>query len=151
VAGGRAQVLDALKRLHSTGIVHRDVKPANLVLMGNRFRLIDFGAATDLRVGINYDPELSLLDPGYCPPEQYVMPGASPLSPPRRAVASVVAHRRCTALEEPVGETVVGELVKAATYMRLTRLGLVWYEPPLPKYTLLQMLRETERPARVRS
>ena len=31
-----------------------------------------------------------------------------------------------------VGETVVGELVKVATYMRLTRLGLVWYEPPLP-------------------
>jgi serine/threonine protein kinase len=70
-----SQVLDALKRLHSAGIVHRDVKPANLVLMGNRFRLIDFGAATDLRTGINYDPELSLLDPGYCPPEQYVMPG----------------------------------------------------------------------------
>jgi len=97
-------VLDALKRLHGAGIVHRDVKPANLVLMGNRFRLIDFGAATDLRVGINYDPELSLLDPGYCPPEQYVMPGVCVCVYPTPAAWA----RGCATLQPPQHTAQVG-------------------------------------------
>ena len=95
------KVLDALKRLHGAGIVHRDVKPANLVLMGNRFRLIDFGAATDLRVGINYDPELSLLDPGYCPPEQYVMPGVCVCVPHSRCMGERMRYPPATSTHGP--------------------------------------------------
>lgn len=71
-----AQIVQGLKQFHKSGIVHRDVKPSNLVLMGRQYKFVDFGAATDLRVGKNYDPEQSLLDPGYSPPEQYIMPGA---------------------------------------------------------------------------
>jgi len=84
------QVFLALEGMHQTGIVHRDLKPANLVLMGNRFRVIDFGAAADLRVGINYDPESSLLDPAYCPPEQYIMPENTP-APPVAPVAAALS------------------------------------------------------------
>lgn len=84
------QICTALAGMHRTGIVHRDLKPANLVLMGDRFRVIDFGAATDLRTGFNYDPELSLLDPGYCPPEQYVMPEDTP-APPAAPVAAALS------------------------------------------------------------
>ena len=68
--------------LHDIGIVHRDLKPANLVLMGNRFKLIDFGAACDLRSGENYDPEQGLLDPKYSPPEQFIMSQKTPAPPP---------------------------------------------------------------------
>lgn len=58
-----------------TGIVHRDVKPQNVVVSepGQCCKLIDLGAAADLRIGINYIPDEYLLDPRYAPPQQYIM------------------------------------------------------------------------------
>ena len=58
--------------LHSAGLVHRDVKPANIIFSESqrRFRLIDLGACADLRSGTNFIPDESILDPMYCPPEQ---------------------------------------------------------------------------------
>jgi hypothetical protein len=32
----------------------------------------------DLRTGVNYCPDESILDPHYCPPEQYALPTDSP-------------------------------------------------------------------------
>ena len=61
------QLLCALDALHAVGIVHRDVKPQNVIIsqQARRVKLIDLGAAADLRVGVNYSPNLSLLDPRY--------------------------------------------------------------------------------------
>ena len=61
-----------VQALHNAGVVHRDVKPLNLVLAESerRFKLIDLGAAADLRNGTNWAPDESILDPSYCPPEQ---------------------------------------------------------------------------------
>lgn len=41
-------------------------------------QLIDLGACADLRTGTNYVPDESILDPNYCPPEQYILPTDSP-------------------------------------------------------------------------
>ncbi|KAG9443272.1 hypothetical protein H6P81_014612 [Aristolochia fimbriata] len=77
------QIITSLKKIHDTGIVHRDVKPANLVVTRRgQIKLIDFGAATDLRIGKNYVPNRTLLDPDYCPPELYVLPEETPSPPP---------------------------------------------------------------------
>ena len=85
------QIITSLKKIHDTGIVHRDVKPANLVVTKRgRIKLIDFGAATDLRIGKNYVPNRGLLDPDYCPPELYVMPEETP-SPPPEPIAALLS------------------------------------------------------------
>ena len=54
-----AQTLAALRDMHATGIVHRDVKPENILMPSEsdgKLKFIDFGAAADLRIGINYLP-----------------------------------------------------------------------------------------------
>lgn len=82
------QIITSLKKIHNTGIVHRDVKPANLVVTKRgQIKLIDFGAATDLRIGKNYVPNYTLLDPNYCPPELYVLPEVTQSLPPEPLAA----------------------------------------------------------------
>ncbi|KAI3474305.1 hypothetical protein Pfo_029093 [Paulownia fortunei] len=77
------QGLESIKR-----IVHRDVKPIQLGShQKGANQLIDFGAATDLRIGKNYVPNRGLLDPDYCPPELYVMPEETPNPPPEPIAA----------------------------------------------------------------
>lgn len=70
------QLLASLNTLHGAGMVHRDIKPQNMVLheRERRFKLIDLGACADLRTGANFSPDETILDPKYAAPEEYVLP-----------------------------------------------------------------------------
>ena len=76
------KLLKAVKTLHSLGVVHRDVKPENVLLtVKGEVKLIDFGAAVDMCTGINFSPLFGMLDPRYAPPEELVMPKTFPRAP----------------------------------------------------------------------
>lgn len=64
-------VLEALEKIHSVGLIHRDISPDNIMFTkDNKLKLMDFGAAKKT------DSEMTargsiILKPGYAPPEQY--------------------------------------------------------------------------------
>ncbi|MFV2172792.1 serine/threonine-protein kinase [Actinomadura sp. LOL_016] len=73
-------LLDALRAAHAAGVVHRDVKPGNVLLPPNRAVLTDFGIATVAGDETITRTGAIIGSPAYLAPEQARRQKASPAS-----------------------------------------------------------------------
>ena len=72
------QITEALQHAHEAGVVHRDVKPENILVDAlGRVRLVDFGLATLFGANVARNPDDNRVAGtlGYMAPEQFTMPG----------------------------------------------------------------------------
>lgn len=71
------QISEALKVVHSKGLLHRDIKPQNIMRrrgsepQNGQVILIDFGIAREFQAG-EVNTHTTMISPGYAPVEQYL-------------------------------------------------------------------------------
>ena len=75
-------MLSILSSFHKVGMVHRDVKPENLLVVDGDLKFIDLGASAEcLEKGINYEAGEGPHDPLYCmlsDEEKCLLPASEP-------------------------------------------------------------------------
>jgi eukaryotic-like serine/threonine-protein kinase len=71
VVAATVQLLEALDFAHIQSVIHRDVKPSNVLIQGGRIKITDFGMA-DLAARNRYDTGALVGESEYMAPEQFL-------------------------------------------------------------------------------
>lgn len=124
------QLLDGLGAAHAVGVVHRDIKPGNLlVLPDGTLKILDFGISKSSMVQVSASSQGSWVGtPGYMAPEQY---GAGPVDLRADLYAAAVTIYRMAAGERPFPESDFAQLLSRVMRERAPSLSLrVPHAPP---------------------
>jgi serine/threonine-protein kinase len=136
-AEARLQILDAvgdaLAHAHERGVIHRDVKPSNVMLdERGRARLVDFGVARHLQAPANgtamfvTEPRALIGTPAYMAPEQLVSPAVDGRAD--QFAWGVMAYELLTGSHPRTTVPADGHAFPVAT-----PASLVWLNPALPE------------------
>ncbi|MGD1951323.1 MAG: serine/threonine protein kinase [Leptolyngbyaceae cyanobacterium] len=107
------QIASALQTVHGQGLLHRDVKPQNIMINHGNAILIDFGIARELASG-QTQTHTNLVSEGYAPLEQY-LPKA------RRSAASDVYGLAATLYSAVTGQMPVASVLRSHHPLTLPR------------------------------
>ncbi|ESA33313.1 serine threonine protein kinase [Leptolyngbya sp. Heron Island J] len=99
------QIASALQTVHNQGLLHRDVKPQNIMVNQGNAVLIDFGIARELISG-QTQTHTNLVSEGYAPLEQY-LPKA------RRTAAADVYGLAATLYSAVTGQVPVASVLRS--------------------------------------
>ncbi|GIM89960.1 serine/threonine-protein kinase [Paractinoplanes toevensis] len=121
-----AQVAAALAAAHLDGIVHRDVKPANVMVSGAGVKLVDFGISAAVGALDEQDGRL-LGTPAYLAPERIE---GSPVRPATDVYALGLLMYLALAGQMPWAASTVTQMVKAHVYAKPAPLPAIPGLPP---------------------
>jgi len=124
-----AEVAAALAEAHAAGLVHRDVKPANVMLTPQGAKVVDFGIAAAIRAGGTGEPIEELFGtPAYVAPERLTDDAVAPASD---VYALGVLLYRLLSGESPWTVETTTEMLAAHVYIEPVPLTQL---PAVPEY-----------------
>ncbi|WP_179855522.1 serine/threonine-protein kinase [Paractinoplanes atraurantiacus] len=136
-----AQVAAALAAAHADGIVHRDVKPANIMVTSSGVKLVDFGISAAVGVLDGQDGQV-LGTPAYLAPERIA---GGPVRPATDVYALGLVLHLALAGRMPWDASTVTQMVRAHVYATPAPLPRIAGLPPAVSRLVARCL--TKNPA----